>query len=125
MLTPYERGYRAAQRRALAILAQQRDFGIGAAEVSIKVEMAQPVPPEQIEPMVPAERTWEAVHEKTNGTGKIMYWRLIQDGAVVGAVSRKPEGWRALLYVSGPAQELGMHSTWRAARRAVERAAAN
>jgi hypothetical protein len=126
-LTAYERGYRAAQRRALAILDQQRDFGIGAAAVSIKVEMAQPVPPEEIEPPVEPTRSWEPVHEKIDGTGKIVYWRLMQEGHALGAVSRKPEGWRALLYPAdrtpGERRELGMHTTWRAARRAVEREA--
>lgn len=71
---------------------------------------------------------WEAVRERTDG-GRIVYWRLQRpDGTSVGAVSRKPEGWRAQAYGSlglrGAAhvgrRELGMFPARREAVRAVE-----
>lgn len=69
---------------------------------------------------------WEPVHQYTEGRGPIIYWRFVVDGRQVGAYSRKPDGFRALLYrPHQTALELGMFPTWREARRAVQRAAAN
>ena len=72
---------------------------------------------------------WEPVHEHADGRGHIVYWRLNRDGRIVGAVSRQPGGWRALLYRYEPGRaqnvgrtELGTYDGWRAARRAVQRA---
>jgi hypothetical protein len=45
-LTDYQRGYRAAQHRALEIMERQRDFGLPAAVTTLKVELAQPAPPD-------------------------------------------------------------------------------
>ena len=70
--------------------------------------------------------TWEPV--KANGdTGMIIYWRFVRNGKGVGAVSRYPGGWRALLYGDNVLsnRELGMHRTWQAARRRVEGARPN
>ena len=71
---------------------------------------------------------WEAVRERSDG-GRIVYWRLQRaDGSSVGAVSLKPEGWRALAYGSGGVRgrshagrrELGHFPTRRKAAQAVE-----
>jgi len=45
-LTDYQRGYRAAQHRALSIMEQQRDFGLAAAVTTQKVELGMPAPPD-------------------------------------------------------------------------------
>jgi hypothetical protein len=69
---------------------------------------------------------WEAVRDTGRGR-RILYRRLVrEDGSSIGAVSRKPEGVRALMY--GPdrkrphqeRRELGHFATEREAMRRVE-----
>jgi hypothetical protein len=74
---------------------------------------------------------WEPVHAHRDNTGRLIYWRLVdENGRSVGAYSRHPEGFRAIRYLYRPGrvqnagrEELGVFSTWRAARRAVQRMA--
>ena len=70
--------------------------------------------------------TWERVRAHGE-SGRTIYWRFIRDGKQVGAVTRFPGGWRALLYGDTilSNRELGMHRTWQAARRRVEGARPN
>jgi len=73
--------------------------------------------------------TWEPVHERADGKGRIVYYRLVRpNGTYAGSAARKDDGWRALAY--GPdgrkgrshdgRKELGSHPSKRAAQRAVE-----
>ena len=73
---------------------------------------------------------WEAVPDPYDRR-RVVYWRLVRTGLSLGSISRKPGGWRALLY--GPdgrpgkshlgTVELGIFPTRRAAEHAVEDAA--
>lgn len=71
---------------------------------------------------------WEPVRaDSTNDSSRVVYWRLMREGVKLGAVSRKPEGWRALRYGAPGLPkdypvELGFHPTQAKARRAVEEA---
>lgn len=75
-------------------------------------------------------RTWEPVHARIDGTGGIVYWRLLdEDRRSLGAVSNHGRGkWHALVYLYEPGRKqnsgrrsLGEFPSWQAARRAVQR----
>lgn len=55
---------------------------------------------------------------------RVVYWLWLADGKQLGAVSPKPEGFRALIYREnengGRITELGMHDTKAQAEKAVK-----
>ena len=56
---------------------------------------------------------------------RVVYWRWSCDGKVFAAVSKRDQGWRALIYWSEaggnpPRTELGYHSNRRQAEQAVQ-----
>jgi hypothetical protein len=75
--------------------------------------------------MIQPAAEWEAVPDPYDRR-RVVYWRLVRAGIYLGAVSRKPGGWRALTY--GPDGRLGKAHEGRASlgifhsRRAAERA---
>lgn len=55
-------------------------------------------------------------------SGRVVYWRYDRDGKPLGAVSEKPEGFRALAYRrdgDNTWTELGMHKTRELAEKAL------
>lgn len=76
-LNDYQRGYRDAQRRSLESVERQREFGIGAAVTTLKVEMAMPVGC-GVQFVTPADGE---VHTCTEDTPDLYYTHT--DGVVV------------------------------------------
>lgn len=79
--------------------------------------------------LVTPPATWKPVLAHGDRGGPIVYWRLVEADTrrSLGAVSRQENGtWRALRYGTagdarrGGSREIGMHTTWQRARRAVE-----
>lgn len=96
--TDYQRGYRAAQHRALQIMQRQRDYDLAAAITVQKVELGMPAPPDPI--------TLKPSHDPSEGRGVVppyaeaaaMMAQLNEAEGLVSALAERDESLLRLAY---------------------------